>query len=111
MRDQCCQTIPQLNTLSDNPPEEPLTEIEVTDPAHPLFGRRFTLLSVSSSPQSSGNVFVAYREYMILRIPRLATNLAPVRSAGPTKLTLSALTELISLAEHCEGNGAKLTLT
>jgi hypothetical protein len=80
-----------------------LTEIEVTDPVHPVFGHRFTLLSVSSSPQSSGNVLVAYREYMALRIPLVATNLASVRPAGSTKLTLSALTQLISLAEHCEG--------
>ena len=75
----------------------------MTDPTHPLFGRRFRLLSVSSSPQSSGNVFVAYREYMILRSPLLATNLALARSASPTKLTLSAVAELILLAEQCEG--------
>jgi hypothetical protein len=79
-----------------------LTEIEVTDPTHPLFGRRFPLLSVSSSPQSAGNALVAYRQYMVLRIPRAATNLAPTRPAGSTKLTLQALHELISLAEQCE---------
>ena len=95
-------TIPQLNTLPHNPADEPLTEVEVTDPTHPLFGRRFPLVSVSSSPQSAGHVLVAYRDYMRLRIPRLATNLAPAQPIGSTKLTLPAMTELIALAEQCE---------
>jgi hypothetical protein len=82
---------------------EPVTEVEVTDPAHPLFGRRFALLSVSTSLQGSGHVLVAYRDYMRLRIPRLATNLAPAQPIGSTKLTLPAVTELIALAEQCEG--------
>jgi hypothetical protein len=69
---------------------------------HPLFGRRFPFLSVSSSPQSAGHVLVAYRQYMVLRIPASATNLGPVRPVGSTKLTLSALQELISLAEQHE---------
>ena len=48
-------------------------------------------------------MLVAYRDYMRLRIPRLATNLAPARPLGSTKLTLAAATELIALAEQCEG--------
>ena len=74
----------------------------MTDPTHPLFGRRFPLVSVSSSPQSAGHVLVAYRSYMRLRIPWLATNLAPAQPTGSTKLTLAAMTELIALAEQCE---------
>ena len=80
-----------------------MTEVEVTDPTHPLFGRRFMLVSISTSPQNAGYVLVAYRDYMRLRIPRLATNLAPARPTGSTKLTLAAVTELIALAEQCEG--------
>jgi hypothetical protein len=80
-----------------------VTEIEVTDPTHPLFNRRFKIFSVSSSPQSVGHVLVAYREYMTLRIPLCATNLVPPRPTGQTKLTLEAVSELISLAEQCEG--------
>ena len=80
-----------------------MTEIEVTDPTHPLFGRRFPVLSVNSSQRDSdGNVFVSYREYMILRIPLLSTSLASCRPEGQTKLCLDALTDLISLAEQCE---------
>jgi hypothetical protein len=100
--EKCDRTIPQLNTLFDNPPEEPVTEIEVTDLTHPLFGRRFPLLSVSSSPQAVGHALVTYRDYIVLRIPLISTNLAPSQPSAQMKLTLSALTELISLAEQCE---------
>jgi hypothetical protein len=79
-----------------------MTEIEVVDPTHPLFGRRFPIVSVSSPLQGQGHVLVSYREYMTLRIPSSATNLALPRPEPHTKLTLEALTELISLAEQCE---------
>jgi hypothetical protein len=80
-----------------------VTEIEVTDPTHPLFGRRFPVLSITAPHQdSSGYVLVSYREDMTLRISLLSTSLAPSRSAGQTKLTSDALTDLISLAEQCE---------
>lgn len=96
------RTNPQLDTPFKNPSGENVTEIEVTDPTHPLFGRRFPVLSISSPPQGYGQVFVSYRDYMILRIPLLSTNLTPYRPAGQTKLCLEALTDLISLAEQCE---------
>ena len=93
------QTIPQLNT----PFENPIEEIEVTDPTHPLYGRVFTLLSITSALQpGSRHVLVSYREYMTLRIPLQATNLGSSKSTVPTKLTFSALQELISLAQECE---------
>ena len=74
----------------------------MTDPTHPLFGRRFPLLSITSPPQGPSCILVVYREYMALRIPVLATNLASPRPNTPTKLTLQAMTDLISLAEQCE---------
>src|SRR5256885_4225810 len=40
-------------SLFKNPDEENLTEIEVTDPTHPLFGRHFPLISVSSPDRKS----------------------------------------------------------
>ncbi|MBU0703209.1 MAG: Y4bD/Y4pK family protein [Chloroflexi bacterium] len=80
-----------------------MTEIEVTDPTHPLFGRRFPVLAIHRPQHNAGgHVIVAYREYMGLRIPYLSTNLAPSRPAGQTKLTGESLTDLISLAEQCE---------
>lgn len=96
------RTNPQLNTPFNNPPKEAVTEIEVTDPMHPLFGRRFPVLSVGSARSGAGYVLVTYHEHITLRIPRAATNLAPPRPGPQTKLTLEALTELISLAEQCE---------
>ena len=97
------RTIQQLNAPFKNPLEEDVTEIEVTDPTHPLFGRCFPVLSISTPQRDSGgHVIVSYREDMSLRIPFFSTNLAPYRPAGQTKLTLAALTDLISLAEQCE---------
>ena len=78
------------------------SEIEVTDPTHPLFGRRFSVLSISSPPQGLGHVFVVYQAHITLCIPLSATNLTPPRPTGQTKLTLSAVTDLISLVEQRE---------
>jgi hypothetical protein len=79
-----------------------VTEVEVTDPTHPLFGRRFSLLSLSAPLQGEGHVRVAYDQQMTLRIPREATNLGPTRPHSQTKLTLDALTEFLTLAEQYE---------
>jgi hypothetical protein len=104
-RGQCYQTTEHLNTPLNNPSqlsEGDLTEIEVTDPTHPLFGRRFPLLSARPQPSMATHVFVAYQGCMVLRIPRTATNLLPQLSRVPTTLTSHAITELIALAEQCE---------
>src|SRR5256714_15596468 len=97
--DQCGQTIEHLNTPINNPPVDDPTEVEVTDPAHPLFGRRFALLSTRPRPHSVGYIFVAYRDTMVLRLPHVATSLVatPPESASMTKLTLHAVTELMAL--------------
>jgi hypothetical protein len=102
--DQGCQTIEHLNTPINNPPVDDPTEVEVTDPTHPLFGRRFALLSTRPRPHSVGYIFVAYRDTMVLRLPHVATSLVatPPESESMTKLTLHAVTELMALAEQCE---------
>src|SRR5262244_35574 len=99
-----CRTTEHLNTPLNNPPIDDLAEVEVTDPSHPLFGRRFVLLSTRPRSHSMGYIFVAYRDTMVLRIPQTATNLVspPPESAPLSKLTSHAITELISLAEQCE---------
>ena len=78
-------------------------EIEVTDPTHPLFGRRFPVVSVSHPPQRPGHVVVAYRGFMHLRIPVPATNLVP-DSGAPfrTQLTREAILALLALLKECE---------
>ena len=95
-------TIHQVNAPLNNPLLDQMTEIEVTDPVHPLFGRRFPVLSISSAPNAVGYVYVTYREYITLRIPRDATNLAPARSTLETKLTVAAVEQLVSVAGECK---------
>jgi hypothetical protein len=77
----------------------------VTDPTHPLFGRRFRVVSISHPPQRPGQVTVAYRKGLRLRIPVLATNLAPRNAApAPSKFTRAALLDLLSLVKECEAS-------
>src|SRR5215467_8144636 len=58
-------SIEHLNTPVNNPPVDDPTEVEVTDPTHPLFGRRFALFSTRPRPYSVGYLFVAYRDTMV----------------------------------------------
>ena len=100
----CGQTSTHLNTPVNNPPVDDLAEVEVTDPGHPLYGRRFALLSTRPRPHSVGYIFVTYRDTMVLRIPQAATSLVmpPPEPQPLTKLTSHAITALISFAEQCE---------
>ena len=76
--------------------------VEVTDPTHPLFGRRFPVVSISHPPQCPGHVVVAYRDFMRLRLPVQATDLAPGNAAVlRTKFTRTALGELLALVKEC----------
>jgi hypothetical protein len=76
----------------------------VTDPTHPLYGRRFAVVSISHPPQRPGHVVVAYRDFMRLRLPVQATNLASANDALlRTTLTPAALRELLALLKECEG--------
>ena len=95
-------TIHQLNAQVKNPEQEEQADIEVIDPRHPLFGRHFPLISVSSQPHTPGYVYVSYHQTIVLRIPKPATTLAPSRPSSPTKLTHGAVQELIAVAEACE---------
>jgi hypothetical protein len=76
----------------------------VTDPTHPLYGRRFPVLSISHPPQRPGHVVVAYRSFMRLRIPVQATNLtADNGRLLRTTFTRAALLELLALTKECLG--------
>ena len=81
----------------------PPDEVEVTDPTHPLFGRRFAVLSISRQPRDSAVVYVAYRDTMRLRIPISSTSLATSQVHIPrTKWSREAVQELLPLVT--EGN-------
>ena len=75
--------------------------IEVIDPRHPLFGRRFTLVS-GRRPSTSGSdrVLVVLQGHILLRLPVAGTSLAsrPTDEVA-SKLTIEAVRELITLAE------------
>jgi hypothetical protein len=76
--------------------------IEVTDPTHPLYGRRFQVLSISHPPQRPGHLVVAYRGSSRLRIPVPATDPTPVGPSRPrTRFTRDALLELPALLKEC----------
>src|SRR4030095_250385 len=93
----------QHNAPFKNPPDATPDEIEVTDPAHPLFGRRFTVLSISHPPQRPGPVVVAYRDFMRLRISVQATNLvADHTTLVRTQFTRAALLDLLARLKECE---------
>src|SRR5512145_434721 len=102
---RCGRTIEHLNTPVNNPLVDDPTEIEVTAPTHPLFGRRFALLSTRPRPHSVGYLFIAYRDTIVLRIAQTATHIVspPPESTSMSQLTLHAITELISFVEQCEG--------
>jgi len=69
---------------------------------HPLFGRIFTIISISRQPKGPGNILVRYNELMLLRIPIAATTLgAPITYQARTKLNLSAVKELLAIAMDC----------
>ena len=73
----------------------------MTDPAHPLYGRQFEV--VSTTHQSDGHVFVRYRDGIVLRLPRAATSLLSLgRDAPRDKLCRSAVEELLSLVKEYE---------
>jgi hypothetical protein len=77
----------------------------VTDPTHPLFGRRYRIVSISHPPLFPGHVLVVYREGMRLRIPVLATSLAQDDPPRPrTKYTRDVLLNLLALVKECEAS-------
>ena len=90
---------------------------------HPLFGRRFIVVSLSRSPRGAGHAVVVYQGYMRIdqdsmrilsrnmrtdsntmriRISLSATQLALPQRALGSKLTLESVTELVTLAQQYE---------
>jgi hypothetical protein len=76
-------------------------EVEVIDPTHPLYGQRFRVLAVSQSPQAIGQVWVAFREGIRLRLPAAATSLAPAIPTQPrTKFTKPTVEEFLAFVKE-----------
>src|SRR3954447_9898534 len=65
--------------------------VTVTDPGHPLYGRRFAVVPAVEGARSD-YIHVARRGGTVLPLPVGATSLRPLpREVGGTKLTLEAI--------------------
>ena len=96
-------TSPHLDTLGSYLGAGAAAEVSVTDPGHPLYGRRFALVSGVAVPGAQRHVHVAYHGDATLRLPVAATSLHPRPSGlAGTKLTLEAVRELLRLAAEGE---------
>ena len=94
----------QVNAPSNNPLSEtsPKETLEVTDPAHPLFGRRFLIISVSRPPSGEAHAIVESGHDIALKIPVCCTSLEPSGFCLSTKLSLSSLKAFIQLLTDYE---------
>ncbi len=75
----------------------------MTDPCHPLFGRRFKVHAVTGGEAHTARVYVVYRGDHRLMILRAATNLSVLERTAPrTKLSLSAIQDFLALVKEYE---------
>src|SRR5262245_4333668 len=81
------------------------TDVEVIDPTHPLYGRRFPLVSITRGACSDSRARVEWRFGLTLLLPLEVTNLVPSNEqrTTPTKLSIEAMQELVAVAEGSEG--------
>lgn len=78
-------------------------EIEVTDPFHPLYGRRFKVHSLTGGAVETARVYVECRDGIRLLVLRCSTNLSLLDPAGPrSKLTAVAVKEFLALVQEYE---------
>lgn len=76
-------------------------QVTVTDPAHPLYGRTFTVVAPASTVGASGQVTVAYRDDILLKIPVVATSLHPASPRLPSsKLSADSVRELVRITRE-----------
>lgn len=78
-------------------------ELEVTDPFHPLYGRRFKVHSLTGGAVETARVYVEYRDGIRLQILQCSTNLSLLEPAGlRSKLTAAAVKEFLALVQEYE---------
>jgi len=92
----------KVDTPSTTPPDS--EQIEVTDPTHPLFGRKFLLVTRRGRPQErSAHVLVCYRDSILIKLPLGVTNLhSAVMPSARTKLDAEAVRQLLAFVKECE---------
>ncbi len=80
-----------------------LEEVLVTDPRHPLYGRRFAVHTVTGGDIQSARVFVVYRGDQRLMILREATNLSVLeRTDVRSKLSARVVRDFLALVKEYE---------
>ena len=99
--DQWGQRIRQLTTPVNNSRDDALEVVTVYDPTHPLYGRRFRVASRPTRPDAQGtHLLVFLRDTIQLRLP-LRVTLPVSTEQTVTKLTPTAVAELIATAQAC----------
>ena len=86
-------------------------EVQVLDPRHPLFGRRFQVLGRSLFRKGSSLPFyeVAYCDGVTLNVPVAVTE--PFASpTPPTKLSVESLLELLNVVNLDHEHGTRRSL-
>ena len=80
-------------------------EVEVVDPVHPLYRRRFQVVSVIHESCSEPMVRVQWRFGLTLQLPLCVTDIGVYDEPCiiRTKLSVEALEDLVMLAEASEG--------
>lgn len=77
--------------------------LEVTDPSHALYGKRFAIARIARGPEASAVVFVRYGDHFQLRVPIRATSLSTLLEQAPRfKLTRCSVEDLLSLVKEYE---------
>lgn len=93
------QTKPQVNATFNNPNVEEIKDVQIIDPKHPLYGKSFPLINANEQLSHRSHVLVKLCEGMIIRIPLISTNLSSNHFPACSKISISAVKELIFLAQ------------
>jgi hypothetical protein len=73
----------------------------VVDPSHPLYGKRFVLVSVTNPARGPRHAMVIYKKDILLRIPLSATSLAAeTPRICDAKVSADSLHQLINVARN-----------
>lgn len=86
-------------------------EVQVLDPRHPLFGRRFQVLGRSLFRRGSSSPFyeVAYCDGVTLNVPVAVTEPCALHTS-PTKLSVEALLDLLNVISLDHEHGTRRSL-
>jgi len=79
--------------------------VQVIDPAHPLYGKTFPLLSISGN-FSRRIVYMQFKDDLVLKVPLHSTNLSCNYFPASCKISLLAVQELVSLFQDANSNAS-----